>query len=167
MKTPKLNKPQLKKIQELISSIKVGMLVTLDDGQGAMYARPMQTQEMDADGCLWFFSREDTDKDYEIRQDALVNVSYADSNNSNFVSVSGKANVVHDKAKMEELWSPIMKAWYPQGLETPGISLIKVEIDSAAYWDTSASTMVEIYKIAKAIVTGTQYQDGEHGKVKG
>jgi general stress protein 26 len=81
--------------------------------------------------------------------------------------VSGKASVVKDKAKMEELWSPIMKAWYPEGLETPGISLLKIDIESAAYWDTSANMMVETFQIAKAIVTGTIYEGGEHGKVDG
>ncbi len=165
MKTAKQNKPQLTKVQELILSVKVGMLVTQAPDGEALFARPMQTQQMDEDGCLWFFSNENTGKDYEIKKDSLVNISYADSNYSNFVSVSGKADVVKDKAKMEELWSPIMKAWYPHGLETPGISLLKVDIESAAYWDGSASTMVEVFKIAKAIVTGQQYE-GEHGKVK-
>ncbi|CAN5165913.1 pyridoxamine 5'-phosphate oxidase family protein [soil metagenome] len=165
MKTAKQNKPQLSKIQDLILAVKVCMLVT-ESPNKSLFARPMQTQQMDEDGCLWFFSNEQTDKDQEIKKDAQVNISYADSNQSNYVSVSGKAEVVHDKAKMEELWSPIMKAWYPQGLETPGISLLKVEIKSAAYWDGSASTMVEVYKIAKAIVTGQQYEDGEHGKVQ-
>jgi len=167
MKVSKLNKPQLQKIQDLILSIKVGMLVTQKPDGSAMYARPMQTQQMDEDGCLWFFSNEKTDKDAEIKQDAQVNVSYADSNNSGYVSVSGKASVVKDKAKMEELWSPIMKAWYPEGLDTPGISLLKIDIESAAYWDTSANMMVETFRIAKAIVTGTTYEGGEHGKVDG
>lgn len=166
MKTNKQNNPELNKIQELIASIKVGMFIT-QSSQGAMYGRPMQTQEMDEEGCLWFFSRSQTDKDQEVAQQSSVNIGYADSNNSNFVSVSGKASIVKDKERMQELWSPIMKAWYPNGLETPGISLIKVKIESAAYWDTSASTMVEIFKIAKAIATGKEYQDGEHGKVQG
>lgn len=166
MKTSKLNQPQLQKIQEIIASIKVGMLVTQSAHGEAMYARPMQTQEMDEDGCLWFFSNENTDKDFEIKHDSEVNVSYSDSNNSAYASVSGTAIVTHDKEKMEELWSPIMKAWYPEGLETPGISLLKIDIDSAAYWDTTANKMVEMFKLAKAIATGETYEGGEHGKVK-
>lgn len=167
MKTSKLNKPQLNKVQDVIAAIKVGMLVTQSAQCHALYARPMQTQQMDEDGCLWFFSSTETDKDYEIENDATVNISYADTNKSSYASISGQATTVHNKAKMEELWSPIMKAWYPDGLETLGISLLKITIDEAAYWDTTSNRMVELFKIAKAIVTGDTYEGGEHGKIKG
>lgn len=165
MKVSKLNKPQLQKIQDDILAIKVGMLVTKSIVGENLYARPMQTQEMDADGCLWFFSSKHTDKDHEIKHGAEVNIAYADSNQSSYVSVSGKAHIVEDRDKMEELWSPIMKAWYPDGVDTPGITLLKVEIDSAAYWDSTANKMVELFKIAKAIATGDTYSGGKHAKV--
>ncbi len=165
MKVEKLNKPQLQQVQDDILAVKVGMLVTKSIVGEKLYARPMQTQEMDADGCLWFFSSKHTDKDHEIKHGAKVNVSYADSNKSTYVSVSGTAQIVEDKEKMEELWSPIMKAWYPEGIDTPGITLLKIEIDSAAYWDSSANKMVEMFKIAKAVVTGEVYDGGDHGKV--
>ncbi len=167
MKVEKLNKPQLQKVQDDILAIKVGMLVTKSIVGEKLYARPMQTQLMDADGCIWFFSSKHTDKDHEISQGAKVNVAYADSNSSSYVSVSGTAHIVEDKEKMEDLWSPIMKAWYPDGIDTPGITLLKIDIDSAAYWDSSANKMVEMFEIAKAVVTGDVYDGGEHAKVNG
>ncbi len=159
-------KPELAKVQDLIAEVKIGMLVTNGPDGNHMYARPMQTQEMDEDGCLWFFSSDHTDKDYEIEKDAQVNVCYADNGNQTYVSVSGTAQTAHDREKMRELWSPIMKAWYPQGLDTPGISLLKVHIEKAAYWNDTDSRMVEMFRIAKAIIVGETYDGADHGKVE-
>ena len=66
---------------------------------------------------------------------------------------------------MEELWNPILKAWFPDGLETPDLCLLKVNVEEAEYWDSSSSTLVQIAGFVKAMVTGQQADGGDHGKV--
>ncbi len=66
---------------------------------------------------------------------------------------------------MEELWNPILKAWFPKGLDDPNITLLKVSVESAEYWDSTSSTIVQVAGFIKAIVTGTNADGGENEKI--
>ena len=125
----------------------------------------MRTQEVKADGYLWFFNAENSAKTYEIQQDRNVNVSYMDDSKNTYVSVSGKARNVKDKAKIDELWHEALKAWFPEGKDDPNISLIKVTIDQAEYWDSPSSTLVHLYGVVKATLTGEPAHPGENKKI--
>jgi general stress protein 26 len=65
--------------------------------------------------------------------------------------VSGTAEVVHDRAKAEELWAKPLETWFPDGLDTPGLALLKVHADSAEYWDASDSKVKQVIGMVKAI----------------
>ena len=155
---------ELNKVQEIIDSIEVGMLTTMQD-DGDHRSRPMQTQKLDADGCLWFLTSRSSHKTEELQKHPNVNVAYADAKAQSYVSVVGTASLVDDAAVKKELWSPIAKAWFPKGLEDPDLTVLKVKIKEAEYWDSSSSKMVQAYHIAKALITGEQSDEGDHGKV--
>jgi len=146
-----------KRLRELIEKIELAMMVTSHGDE--LRARPMTTSQMDEDGNLWFFSNEFSAKTAEIKQDQHVNLSYADKASNSYVSISGTASLVHDPAKINELWSPILKAWFPNGKDDPDMTLIKVVPHSSEFWDSSASKMVQLYKISKAIIKGETYHD--------
>lgn len=67
---------------------------------------------------------------------------------------------------MKELWTPMLKAWFPDGLETPGIALLKVAAQQAHYWDTDASKLVVLFAMAKAAITGKTTDTGKHGELE-
>ena len=79
--------------------------------------------------------------------------------------IHGSATLVKDKTKMKELWSSLLKAWFPLGLEDPDMILIKVTPHEVNYWDGSSSKMVVLFNMLKAIVTGKEFEQGEHGKI--
>lgn len=153
----------IKKLGEFIEDIDFCMLTTIDNG--VLRSRPMSTQEFGFDGELWFFTSDKTHKVEEIEKDSRVNVSYAKPDNNVYVSVSGTAKLVKDKAKIEELWNPILKAWFPEGLDDPTLALLRVSIEEAEYWDSPSSTLVQIFGFVKAMVTGTEAQGGENKKI--
>jgi general stress protein 26 len=153
----------IKKLNDLIKDVKIAMLTTID--WGVLRSRPMQTQEFDFDGDLWFFTSSETHKTDEIEKDRRVNVSYAAPDSNTYISVSGMAEIVKERAKIEELWNPIYKAWFPDGLEDPNLVLLKVAVEQAEYWDSPSSTIVQIGGFVKAMVTGEHADDGEHGKI--
>lgn len=155
----------IKKLGELIADINIAMLTTIDE-DGSLRSRPMGTQETEFDGHLWFFTSDRSAKVDEIGKRHQVNVSYAAPAANTFVSVSGEAEVVQDKAKIEELWSPALKAWFPDGPETPDIALLRVDVEKAEYWDAPNSKMVILAGFLKAVVTGQRYDPGENEKVK-
>ena len=153
----------IKKVNDLIKEVEIAMLTTIDGG--TLRSRPMQTQEAEFDGELWFFTNSDTHKTDEIEKDNRVNVSYASPVANTYVSVSGAASIVKDKEKIQELWNPILKAWFPNGLDDPTLCLLKVSVEQAEYWDATSSTIVQIVGFVKALVTGKRADGGDHGKV--
>jgi general stress protein 26 len=153
----------IQKLNDLIKDVKVAMLTTID--WGILRSRPMQTQEFDFDGDLWFFTSSETHKTEEIEKDRRVNVSYAAPETNTYVSVTGTAAIVADRAKIEELWNPIYKAWFPDGLEDPNLILLKVAVEQAEYWDSPSSTLVQVAGFVKAMVTGERADGGENRKI--
>lgn len=91
----------------------------------------------------------------EVQSEQRVNVSYANSDDSRYVSVSGTAQLVRDQKKPKELWNPVYKAWFPNGLEDPNLALLKVAIEKAEYWDAPSGKMVQAIGFVKALATGS------------
>lgn len=148
------------KLGELIKDIRVAMLTTVDK-EGRLHSRPMATQQTEFDGTLWFFTDANSVKVHELQRDRHVNVSYANPEDQRYVSVSGMASTMTDRGKMEELWSPLHKAWFPKGLDDPNIALLRIDVDRAEYWDAPSSAVVQLFGFAKAMLTGKRY--GEEG----
>ena len=153
----------IKKLTELTEGIDFCMLTTIDGGQ--LRSRPMSTQDMDAAGNLWFFTSDETHKVEEIEKDNRVNIAYSKPDDDTFVSVSGRAAVSRDKAKMEELWSPVLKAWFPEGLDDPKLCLLKIDVESAEYWEAESGKLIELAGFVKALVTGTSAEWGANEKI--
>ncbi len=164
MENTKTRDEAIEKLNGLIKDIDFAMLTTVDT-DGVLRSRPMSTQEAEFDGTLWFFTSDKTHKVEEIERDNRVNASYAEPKDNVYVSVSGTAAIVKDKAKMEELWNPILKAWFPKGLDDPNICLLKVDVEQAEYWDSPSSTLVQIVGFVKALVTGQRADGGENEKI--
>ena len=155
---------QVEKLGELIKDAHVAMLTTaLPDG--TLRSRPMAAQNKNFDGTLWFFTQSHSEKVHEIEDDQHVSVAFADEGSQSYVSISGKARLNRDRAKIEELWNPFVQAWFPKGKDDPKVALLQIEAESAEYWDAPSSKMVNLLGMAKAVVTGTQYDAGENEKV--
>ena len=154
----------IEQLKGLLEGIDFTMFTTVANGK--LHSRPMSTQQFEFDGTLWFFTWSDTAKVAEIEHDRQVNVSYAKPSDQKYVSVSGSATLVHDRAKIKELWSPVHKAWFPKGPDDPRLALLKVEVDKAEYWDSPSSAVMHLVGFVKALATGTEYEPGENKKLK-
>jgi general stress protein 26 len=149
----------IKKLGELIQNVDVAMMVTIDDG--IMRSRPMSTQEAEFNGELWFFTNINDHKIGEIEKDNRVNLSYSKPDDTIYVSVSGTIDMVRDKAKIEEFWSPLYKAWFPEGKDDPNIVLLKVTVEQAEYWDYSSGKLVQLAGFIKSLVTGKKADEDD------
>lgn len=153
----------IKKLNDLIEGIDFGMLTTIDGG--VLRSRPMSTQDFEFDGNLWFFTSSKNHKIEEIEKDNRVNVSYAAPDSNTYVSVSGTAEIVKDQDKIDEYWSEIHRAWFPEGKNAPDLVLLKINVEQAEYWDSPSSTIVQIAGFLKAIATGESADGGENEKI--
>jgi general stress protein 26 len=154
----------IKKIKELLVGIDFCMMTTIDSGK--LRSRPMSTQAAEFDAEIWFFTRDNTHKMDEIKKDDRVCLGYSNPDNNTYVSVSGRAEMSKDRAKMEELWNPILKAWFPDGLDDPNICLMKVTAEQAEYWDASSGKLVQLIGFVKALATGQEADYGENKKIE-
>lgn len=126
----------------------------------------MTLQEREFDGDFWFFAGKHAAAAEDLRADASVNLAFADPARSRYVSVVGMGEVMDDREKAKELWSPALKAWFPEGLDDPELTLIRVQVESADFWETPSSKVVQLAGFAKAILTGRRAEGiGEHGHV--
>ena len=126
-----------------------------------------QNRCLDEDDRLWFFMSRRSESIRELERQAVVNVSHSDPGKDSYVSVSGTARVVDDKNRLKALWSKKAEAWFPGGVDDPDLALVEVQISHAHYWDVTDNHLVQLYKMAKAAVTGEPPHDMTHlGEVR-
>lgn len=154
--------PVEEKLFELIRDTKVCMLTTVDP-EGHLRSRPMGNLSAQKGPDLWFFTRDDGGKAAEIREHTAVNLSYV-SPRAHYISVTGSAFLVKDRAMIERLWRPAYSAWFPRGLDDPGLALLRVVIERAEYWE-SPGAVAYAFSVAKALLTGRTAKPGEHQKI--
>jgi general stress protein 26 len=142
-----------KVLSERIKGIKVAMLTTVDENSGILHSRPMVTQKMVFDGDMWFLTRASASKVHEA-ESHQVNISYVSPDDDRYVSVSGVAQLVRDRQKIDELWRPAHKVWFSGGKDDPDLALLKVAVTNAEYWDSAANKMVEIFQAARPLAAG-------------
>ncbi|ANU11876.1 general stress protein [Planococcus antarcticus DSM 14505] len=126
------NLESIQKVNDLIKDIKVAMFTTISSDNKIMSC-PMQTQEVGFDGELWFLTMKDTEKYQEIISNPNVNLAYV---GHSYVSISGMAEFIEDAAKKKEYWNLIFDKMLDTSYEDLNVVLIKVNADSAEYWDS-------------------------------
>ncbi|MGA1836028.1 pyridoxamine 5'-phosphate oxidase family protein [Herbiconiux sp. 11R-BC] len=146
-------------IAKLISAAKVA-LVTSQTASGELHSRPLAVQEKEFDGVLWFFTPDPSEKTAEIAAHPKVNAAF--ESGKGYLSISGTASVVHDRATIDELWSAGVEAWFPEGKDDPSVALLRVDAESAEFWSTGQPRLVTALKIAAAAATGHQPDVGEN-----
>ena len=149
----------VEKIREIAKDANICMFVTKLT-KLPLTGRPMATQEVDEEGNIWFMSDRNSNKDYEIKKDNRVQLFYSNTSNYEYLSVYGNAQLVNDKNKIEELWTPMAKTWFKEGKDDPDIELIRVTPQDVYYWDTKNNKMVSLIKFAMGAVGITPKDDG-------
>lgn len=160
------NQEALQKLKELVESVHICMYCSMEHGSD-MASRPMGTARIDDDGSIWFFTTDHSGAAQNAQHAAEVCLNYAHIPKNTYLCVMGTPELVFDKGKMKELWHPMLKTWFPQGLDTADIALVKVTPRSAHYWDSDASRLRLLFSFIKAQVTGKRPEgdEGEEGEL--
>jgi general stress protein 26 len=152
----------IEKIKELANDI--CLFCTYENDE--IISRPMSTQLIDDNGTFWFLSRKDSNKNHQVSDNKKVYLMYLDTGKQHYLSLSGTAEILYDKNKIEELWTPIAKAWFTEGKNDPEISILKVTPHEGHYWDTKNGKLVSMIKIAAAAILGNEMDGGVDGDVR-
>lgn len=163
MKTETQASADLSHIAQMIEGIHIAMLTTVES-DGALASRPMAPLEMDATGALWFFTDLRSSK---VERLQVANLAFTDTAGGTYVSLSGRGEIDTDRGRIERLWTPMAKPWFPDGPSSPSLVLLKFVPNVADYWDASNSRMVRAFSMMASAITGKPVGMGEHGTLSG
>ncbi len=152
-----------KKVADLIQGFRFAMFTT-QKADGSLASHPLTVQEAEFDGDLWFLVSKTSSPVADLASDSQANVAL--SSDSAWVSLSGTAGLVEDRQKIEELWNPVVEAWFPDGPDDPAVGVLKFSADSAQYWDSPGGKIATVFSFVKSKITGEQYDGGESGRVE-
>ena len=131
---------KLTDISEKMRDIDFAVLFTRTEG-GAIAGRPMSNnRDVEFDGDSYFFTCDDTRTVRDIGRDPSVGLTYQAKSGvlgmkPFFITVEGRAELIKDKGRFAEHWAKDLDAWFKEGIDTPGLTLIMVVAERLHYWD--------------------------------
>ena len=139
----------LKDLAKKIADIDFAMLTTTTEN-GELASRPMSNNgDVEYDGDSFFFSDEEARTVSDIQRDPKVNLALQGDQGllgkpGIVISIEGRAEIIRDKAMFEKHWVPDLERWWPEGVDTPGIVLIKVRASRVHYWDGESEGEIKL-----------------------
>jgi len=130
----------LSDISEKMRDIDFAMLSTRTSG-GKIAARPMSNnRQVEYDGDNYFFTLQDTGTIRDITGDPNVGLGFRGKSGALgmkpfFITIEGTAELIRAKGRFAEHWTQDLDAWFKEGIDTPGLVLIKVHAERFHYWD--------------------------------
>ena len=135
----------IKHVAEAMKEIDFCMMTTVD-GNGTMHGRPMSNNtEVEFDGDTYFFTYHDTKKVRDLETTPRVSLAYA-SPDMTFIHLYGDAAILEDKELMEKHWNKGLMQWFPEGIETEGIRILRVTCDYVRYWTKDGEGEINLRK---------------------
>jgi general stress protein 26 len=163
--TKDLNGPEaIERIKDMAEKASCFFCTNIKTGL-PLSTRPMSIQQVDEEGNLFMLSANDSHKNNELVHDPFVHLLFQGSSYSDFLNIYGIATISEDKAKIKELWEPIMKTWFTEGKDDPRISVIKVEPIEGYYWDNKYGNAIAFVKQLAGAAIGKTLDDSIEGKL--
>lgn len=133
-----MSKLTLNEIRTAMKKLDVCMLTTRN-AEGALESRPMSNnKDVDYHGDSYFFTLADTRAVKDIAENPQVCMAYDGRpgllSKPLYLCIAGTAEIIRDRAVMEQHWVPDLERWFKNGLDTPGITLIHVQSSHIRYW---------------------------------
>ena len=155
----------VEKIREIVKSAQTCFFCTTPSAAGSSGARPMNVRQVDDAGNLWFLSANDSHLNHELERDPNVRLFLQGSAHSDFLELTGTGEISRDKAKIEELWVPVIKTWFTGGIDDPRITVIKVTPATGYYWDNKHGNAIAAVKMLVGAAIGKTLDDSIEGKI--
>lgn len=150
---------ELIKLGALIEDMSVAMLTTFNEAEGMLLSKPMSPQEMCEQGAIWFLTDSHSNN---VKHLEVMNLSFSDESDGTYISISGHGEIIDDHARIESLWTVFARPWFPQGVESSNLTLLKFVPHAAEFWDGPNSKMVRTFAVAASIIAAKPVGMGEH-----
>lgn len=133
-----MTRKSLSDIASDMRGIDIAMLSTITDG-GHIASRPMSNNgDVEYDGNSYYFTRESARMVKDIEREPEVSLAFASKpgllSGGVYIAIAGHAEIIRDKAAFAAHWAPDLDAWFEQGIDTPGMVMLKVHANRIKYW---------------------------------
>jgi len=123
----------LREIATKLANLDIALLTTRT-GRGQLSTRPMSNNgDVSYDGNSYYFTFEQSRTVSDIGEDPHVSLSFTGAKGL-YVTIVGTASLIRHKPTMQQHWVPSLNQWFPQGLDTPGVVLVRVQASRIKYW---------------------------------
>lgn len=160
-----LGEEAVEKVKQLVEKAGTCFFCTKISTGQPFTTRPMAAQKTDEDGNIYFLSASDSHHNAEIEQDPMVQLLFQGSSYDSFLTIYGEATINKDQDTIKELWNPMMKTWFTEGIEDPRITVIKVAAEDGYYWDTKHGKLVSFIKRLAGAAVGVTLDDSIEGAI--
>ena len=153
----------LRKIRGLLKDLPIAFMITVH--RGDVIARPIGVvgDHGAFDGSLWFITDRRSRKVEAIQQGATTTLVFQNDREGTYLHLAGRAAVVEDPERLEQLYTTLQRTWFPKSLDDPDITLLRFDAVTANYWDGHASMLRLATAFAKSVVTGSPGASGHTG----
>jgi general stress protein 26 len=152
----------IERIWDLIEKVGVCMLTT--QFAGGLRARPVEARPNRDAGLIYVVTDVESPKEEEVEAASDVCLVFIDSSDKAYLSISARAKIERDMAKIKSVWKESDELWW-RGPTDPHVCLLRIELVTAELWDGPASGAVAVFEIAKSALTGRPPNLGENRKV--
>lgn len=135
-----MSQKTLKDLAKQMRDIDIAVLSTHSEG-GQIAGRPMSNnRDVEYDGDSYYFALAESRTVLDISRDPKVALAFQGSKGllgrrPFFIAVEGEAELIRDRDQFKAHWTPDLDIWFKDGVDTPGLVLIKVHATRIHYWD--------------------------------
>src|SRR3954470_6551 len=153
------------KVRKLLPSFKAALFVTGVASGTGLHSRPLALQGDPSvfGGTLWFFADDRSPKVYELAVNTAVTLFMQNDSATHYLQLDGTASLSKDISKMRELYTPMLKTWFPGGLEDPHLTLIRFDAATGAFWESPGGAWQVAAAFATSLITGKPGKSGTAG----
>jgi general stress protein 26 len=143
-----MTRKSLADIAKEMAGIDIAILSTHTES-GEIANRPMSNNgDVAYDGTSYYFTYERTRAVSDIQRNPKVALGFSSESgifsDGIYVAVEGTAELIRDKAVFQQHWTSDLDKWFDNGVNTPGIVLIKVKATRATYWKGREEDQIDL-----------------------
>ena len=155
----------VERIREVVDKTETCFFCTAVASGESGGTRPMNVRKVDSDGHLWFLSASDSHKNLELGRDPSVRLFFQGSEHSGFLQLTGSASISREARRIKDLWSPVLRTWFTEGIEDPRITVIRFTPAGGYYWDNKHGNAVAGIKMLIGAAIGKTLDDSIEGEL--
>ena len=130
------------------------LMVGTRSGQDALEFRPLTVARVVDDEIQVLL---DTNERWVGELDAreTAEITLSDTRSNDWAHLRASVAITHNDELIDELWNPFADAYFDHGRDTPGIGVLRLDVDSGRYWSSPAGRVGSLIATVKAKISGT------------